>query len=166
MNTPKSQKVQFGVFEVDLATGELRKAGTKVKLQDQPFQILSALLERPGEIVSREDLRQKIWRDDTFIDFDQGLNKAVNKIRAALGDSADSPRFVETVARRGYRFIADVAVVDFEPASRDPRPPPTAGDPPTVDAGKLRDVAAQTTQVTRWEWQRTFTIVACGLALV
>jgi DNA-binding winged helix-turn-helix (wHTH) protein len=108
MNTPKSQKVQFGVFEVDLATGELRKAGTKVKLQDQPFQILSALLERPGEIVSREDLRQKIWRDDTFIDFDQGLSKAVNKIREALGDSADNPRFVETLARRGYRFIAPV----------------------------------------------------------
>src|SRR6185295_17039159 len=110
MNTPESQKVQFGVFEVDLATGELRKAGTKVKLQDQPFQILSALLERPGEIVSREDLRQKIWRDDTFIDFDQGLSKAVNKIREALGDSADSPRFVETIARRGYRFVADVSV--------------------------------------------------------
>ena len=108
MNTPESQKVQFGVFEVDLATGELRKAGTKVKLQDQPFQILSALLERPGEIVSREDLRQKIWRDDTFIDFDQGLSKAVNKIREALGDSADNPRFVETLARRGYRFIAPV----------------------------------------------------------
>ncbi len=108
MNTPKSQKVQFGVFEVDLATGELRKAGTKIKLQDQPFQILSALLERPGEIVSREDLRQKIWRDDTFIDFDQGLSKAVNKIREALGDSADNPRFVETLARRGYRFIAPV----------------------------------------------------------
>jgi DNA-binding winged helix-turn-helix (wHTH) protein/Tol biopolymer transport system component len=108
MNTPESGKIRFGVFEVDLATGELRKAGTKVKLQDQPFQILSALLERPGEIVSREDLRQKIWRDDTFIDFDQGLSKAVNKIREALGDSADNPRFVETLARRGYRFIAPV----------------------------------------------------------
>jgi DNA-binding winged helix-turn-helix (wHTH) protein len=108
MNTPESQKVKFGVFEVDLATGELRKAGIKVKLQDQPFQVLSALLERQGEIVSREDLRQKIWRDDTFIDFDQGLSKAVNKLREALGDSADNPRFVETLARRGYRFIAPV----------------------------------------------------------
>src|SRR6476646_5296178 len=128
MNTPKSQKVQFGVFEVDLATGELRKAGTKVKLQDQPFQILSALLERPGEIVSREDLRQKIWRDDTFIDFDQGLSKAVNKIREALGDSADSPRFVETIARRGYRFIGDVAV-DLEAVPPPPETPSSDVDP-------------------------------------
>src|SRR5262245_48051791 len=108
MNRPESQKVQFGIFEVNLATGELRKAGIKVKLQDQPFQVLSALLGRPGEIISREDLRQKIWRDDTFIDFDQGLSKAVNKLREALGDSADNPRFVETLARRGYRFIAPV----------------------------------------------------------
>jgi DNA-binding winged helix-turn-helix (wHTH) protein/Tol biopolymer transport system component len=108
MKTPESQKCKFGVFEADLATGELRKAGIKVKLQDQPFQILCALLERPGEIVSREDLRQRIWRNETFVDFDQGLSKAVNKIREALGDSADNPRFVETLARRGYRFIAPV----------------------------------------------------------
>ena len=108
MDTPESQKVRFGVFELDLATGELRKAGTKVKLQDQPFQILSALLDRPGEIVSREDLRQKIWRNDTFIDFDQGLSKAVNKIREALGDSADNPRigklFQEVVVRQPGHF--------------------------------------------------------------
>jgi len=85
MNKP-SQTVRFGVFEVDFAAGELRRGGTKIKLQEQSFQILRALLERPGEIVSREHLRQRIWRDDTFVDFDQGLSKAVNKIREALGD--------------------------------------------------------------------------------
>jgi len=159
-------RLRFGIFEADLQTGELRKRGRLVRLQEQPFQVLAVLLATPGELVTRDELQRRLWGADTFVDFDHGLNKAVNKIRAALGDSADSPRFVETVARRGYRFIADVAVVDFEPASRDPRPPSTAGDPPTVDAGTLRDVAAQTTRVTRWDWQRTFTIVACGLALV
>ena len=159
-------RLRFGIFEADLRTGELRKRGRLVRLQEQPFQVLAVLLATPGELVTRDELQGRLWTADTFVDFDHGLNKAVNKIRAALGDSADSPRFVETVARRGYRFIADVAVVDLEPAPRDPRPPSTAGDPPTVDDGKSREVAEQTTQVTRWDWQRTFTIVACALALV
>src|SRR5215510_2321666 len=103
--------VCFGVFEVDLRAGELRKNGVKIKLQEQPFQILAMLLERPGEIVKREELQQKLWSNDTFVDFDNGLNKAINKIREALGDSADNPRFVETMARRGYRFIAPVECV-------------------------------------------------------
>jgi DNA-binding winged helix-turn-helix (wHTH) protein len=100
--------VRFGVFEVDLRAGELRKNGLKIKLQEQPFQILATLLERPGEIVTREELQRKLWSNDTFVDFDNSLNKAVNKIREAVGDSADNPRFVETMARRGYRFIAPV----------------------------------------------------------
>jgi Tol biopolymer transport system component/DNA-binding winged helix-turn-helix (wHTH) protein len=100
--------IRFGVFEVDLRTGELRKKGLKIKLQEQPFQVLTVLLEHPGEIVTREELRQKLWPSDTFVDFDHGLNKAINKIREALGDSADNPRFVETLARRGYRFIAPI----------------------------------------------------------
>ncbi len=99
---------RFGVFEVDLAAAELRKNGLKLRLQGQPFQVLALLLERPGEIVSREDLRQKLWASDTFVDFDHSLNTAINKVREALGDSASSPRFVETLARRGYRFIAPV----------------------------------------------------------
>lgn len=100
--------VRFGVFEVELASGELRKNGTRIRLQEQPFQVLALLLERPGEMVTREDLRSKLWPGDTFVDFDHGLNTAVNKLREALGDAASNPRFVQTVARRGYRFIAPV----------------------------------------------------------
>src|SRR3954469_8698877 len=105
-------RVRFGVFEVDLRAGELRKHGMKLRLPEQPFQVLAMLLERPGEVVSREELRNRLWKAETFVDFDHGVNKAVNRIRDALGDSATSPRFVETVARRGYRFIADLAAVE------------------------------------------------------
>jgi len=100
------QIARFGVFEVDLQSHELRKRGIKVKLHEQPFQVLATLLERPGEVVLREELRRRIWPGDTFVDFDNGLNGAVNRLREALGDSADSPRFVETLPRQGYRFIA------------------------------------------------------------
>src|SRR5580704_14715435 len=108
-------RVRFGVFELDLRTGELRKRGMRIRLQEQPFQVLAMLLERPRELVTREELRQRLWTADTFVDFDHGLNKAINKIRGALGDSAASPRFIETVARRGYRFIADVTIVESIP---------------------------------------------------
>ena len=100
--------VRFGVYEADLVAGELRKNGTLIRLQEQPFQILALLLERPGELVTRDDLRSKLWSADTFVDFDHSLNTAVNKLREALGDVASNPRFVQTVARRGYRFIAPV----------------------------------------------------------
>jgi len=93
---------------LDLRAGELRKRGMRVRLQEQPFQVLAMLVAHPGEVVSREDLRKKLWPADTFVDFDHGLNKAVNKIREALSDSAENPRFVETAARRGYRFLAAV----------------------------------------------------------
>jgi DNA-binding winged helix-turn-helix (wHTH) protein len=104
----EAKLLRFSVFEVDLAAGELRKSGARIRLQEQPFQVLVALLENAGKVVTREDLRQKIWPADTFVDFDHSLNTAVNKIRESLGDSASSPRFVETLARRGYRFIAPV----------------------------------------------------------
>lgn len=100
--------LRFGRFEVDPRTGELRKDGLKVRLQDQPFQILLLLLERPGELVTREELRQRLWPAETFVSFDQGLNNAVRRLREALGDSADSPRYVETLPRLGYRFIAPI----------------------------------------------------------
>lgn len=100
--------VRFDPFEVDLETGELRRAAAKVRLQEQPFQILAMLLERAGDLVTREELRQRIWPDAVFIDFEHGLNKAVNKLRKALGDVAERPSFVETLPRRGYRFIAPV----------------------------------------------------------
>lgn len=105
---PVSQPVRFDVYEVDLRAGELRKHGIKIRLQEQPFLILQTLLETPGQIVTREELQKKIWPGDTFVDFDHGLHAAVNRLRQALGDAADSPRFVETVARRGYRFIGQV----------------------------------------------------------
>ena len=108
-------RLRFGVFEVDLRAGELRKHGVRLRLQEQPFQVLAMLLERPGETVTREELRNRLWTAETFVDFDHGVNKAVNRIRDALGDSATSPRFVETVARRGYRFIADVTIVEGAP---------------------------------------------------
>jgi DNA-binding winged helix-turn-helix (wHTH) protein/tetratricopeptide (TPR) repeat protein len=104
--------LRFGVFEVDLRAGELHKQGVRVKLQEQPFHVLKILLERSDEVVTREDLRSAIWQSDTFVDFDNGLNTSINKLREALGDSADSPRFVETLPRRGYRFIAPVTGVD------------------------------------------------------
>ena len=114
-------RLRFGVFEVDLRAGELRKHGLQVRLQEQPFQVLAMLLEHSGEVVTREELQKKLWPADTFVDFDHGLNKAINKIRDALADSAESPRFLETVARRGYRFLAEVKVVD--PSSRrNPKP--------------------------------------------
>ena len=118
---------RFGAFEADPRSGELVKNGRRVRLQEQPFQLLSALLERPGEVVTREELRTLLW-PQTVVDYDHGLNKAVSKIREALGDSAESPRFVETVARRGYRFLADVTVVidGSAPREPDPSPPPPA----------------------------------------
>src|SRR5216684_1226465 len=100
--------VRFGLFELDLAAGELCKQGRKIRLQDQPFQVLELLLSRPGEVVTREELQKKLWPRDTFVEFDQGLNTAIKKIRLALGDSADNPRLIETIARRGYRFLAPV----------------------------------------------------------
>src|SRR5437588_7214655 len=103
--------VRFGVFEADLKSGELRKHGLKIKLQEQPFRILVTLLERPGEVVTRQDLRLKLWPVDTHVDFFNSLKTAVNKIREALGDSAENPRFIETLNRRGYRFIAPVSGV-------------------------------------------------------
>jgi DNA-binding winged helix-turn-helix (wHTH) protein len=99
---------RFGVFEADASSGELRKAGMRLRLQDQAFQVLMLLLARPGEIVTREELRQKLWPSDTFVDFDHSLNTIINKIRDVLGDSATNPRFVETLAKRGYRFLVPV----------------------------------------------------------
>jgi eukaryotic-like serine/threonine-protein kinase len=101
--------IRFGLFEADLSAGELRKQNRNIKLQYQPFQVLALLLSRPGDVVTREELQRALWPADTFVEFDQGLNTAIKKIRLALGDSADNPRFVETVARRGYRFLAPVA---------------------------------------------------------
>ena len=103
-----ARSLRFGVFELDPHAAELRKHGVRIRLQEQPFHILMALLDHPGQLVTREALRQRLWSSDTFVDFDRNLNKAMNKLRLALGDSAESPRFIETLHRRGYRFIAPV----------------------------------------------------------
>src|SRR6202043_2191408 len=116
-----TERLRFGVFEADVRTGELTKHGKRLRLQEQPFQLLAMLLEKPGELVTREELSSRLW-PQTIVDFDHGLNKAIGKIREALGDSSENPRFIETVARRGYRFLADVTEV------RDGQPETVADD--------------------------------------
>jgi len=106
--TPPASPIRFGIFEVDLLSGELRKRGVKIKLQEQPFQVLVALIQRPGEVVSREELQKRLWPPNVVVDFESGINKAVNRVRDALGDDAENPRFIETLPQRGYRFLADV----------------------------------------------------------
>ena len=129
--------LRFGVFELNLRAGELFKRGLRVRLQEQPFQVLAMLLEHPGEVVTRDELQKRLWPADTFVNFDHGVNKAINKLRDALGDSAENPRFVETVARRGYRFLADVTPADgpaaggAQPAAQ-PHRAAEAGDRPGV----------------------------------
>src|SRR5258708_16450296 len=117
--------VRFGVFELDRRSGELRKDGVRVRLQGQPLRVLDALLAEPGELVTREALRQRLWPDDTFVDFDNGLNRAINRLRAALGNEADNPRFIETLDRRGYRLIPPVAPFYASTPPAQPPAPPT-----------------------------------------
>jgi DNA-binding winged helix-turn-helix (wHTH) protein len=128
--------VRFGVFEADLGSGELRKQGRRLRLQDQPFRILTLLLDRPGEVLTRDEIRAALWSADTFVDFDHGLNKAMNRLREALGDSADSPRFIETIPKRGYRFIAAVDVLQ------------TTGGGPIGPAGSISPPAAPAVRAT------------------
>jgi len=130
----EARLVRFGVFEADLDAGELRKNGARIRLQEQPFQVLAALLQNAGQIVTRDELRERIWPADTFVDFDHSLNTAVNKIRESLGDSASSPRFVETLARRGYRFIAPVDSVAVPKAQENDR---HNNDPSTSPAAAI-----------------------------
>src|SRR5216684_3407273 len=122
-SSASANSLRFGLYEVDLAAGELRKRGRKVVLQDQPFKLLTLLLRRPGEVVTREELQQALWPTDTFVEFDLSLNKAVQKLRQALGDSPDNPHLIETVPRRGYRLITPV-----EPVEQD-MPDQQAGKP-------------------------------------
>lgn len=119
---PAGKVLKFGMFEADLNAGELRKNGARVRLQEQPFQLLAFLLQHPQEVISRAELREKLWPADTFVDFDHSLNTAVNKLREALGDSASNPRFIETIARRGYRFLVAVEVPGPPEAKAKPDP--------------------------------------------
>jgi len=131
----EKKTITFGVFELDLNAGQLRKSGMRLRLQGQPLQVLALLLERAGDVVTREELRQSLWSSDTFVDFDHSLNTAINKLRDALGDSASSPRYIETLARRGYRFIApvqgaeSVATETVVGAAGSADPPPFTANP-------------------------------------
>ena len=128
---------RFATYEADPATGELRKAGVRLRLPEQPFRVLIMLLERPGELVTREEIRQKLWPADTFVDFDHGLNTVINRLRETLGDSAANPRFIETLARRGYRFLAPVEVTGSASAAPvSPAAPVEPISPPAEDSRK------------------------------
>jgi cholera toxin transcriptional activator len=142
-SSPVRKILRFAVFEVDVAAGELRKNGTRIRLQEQPFQILVYFLDRAGEVITREELRQELWPADTFVDFDHSLNTAVNKLREALGDSASSPRYVETLARRGYRFLPPVQAVETKSPPQDslnPAPATVAVSPATLSTSFHREL--------------------------
>jgi len=132
-------KYKFDDFEADIRAAELRRNGARLKLQLQPFQVLMALLERPKDVVAREELRQRLWPEDTFVDFDHGLNTAMVKLRDVLGDSASNPRYIETIAKRGYRFLGDVQAVEEQQA---------APQTPSVTPGPQAGVAAETQRLT------------------
>ena len=155
MPLPSQSRKQacFGEFKLDLRTGELSSNGHKSTLSEKPFQLLVALLERPGGLVTREELKQRLWSSDTFVDFDLSLNKAVNRLREALGDSAEQPRFIETLPRRGYRFIAESAPVE----ATLPETPPVLQDPAPA-------TRAPEESVRRRIWLRDSMIVAALLA--
>jgi DNA-binding winged helix-turn-helix (wHTH) protein len=129
----------FGPFEVDIATGDLRKNGVRVRLSGQPFRVLTALLARPGELTTREQLKREVWTDSTFVDFDHGLNAVMNKLRRALGDVADNPRYIETQSGRGYRFIGTI----------DGREVPSA---PLVEPSASPERAMERRTFRRWWW--------------
>jgi cholera toxin transcriptional activator len=114
-DTRPARRYRFGVFEADSTTGELRRKGVRIKLHSQPFQVLFMLLERPGEMLTREEISRELWPDGTFVDYEHGVNSAVNRLREALGDKANNPRFIETLARRGYRFLAPVERIAQDP---------------------------------------------------
>ncbi len=151
---PEIRIVRFGSFEADLREGVLTKGGFRVKLQEQPFQILALLLGRPGELVTREEIRQKLWSQDTFVEFDDGLNTAVRKLRTALGDSADNPRFLETVPRRGYRFVAPVAAEGF------------AGSADQTTPTEAESTGRKTSLRRTWPWAVTAAALLAGLVVV
>jgi TolB-like protein/DNA-binding winged helix-turn-helix (wHTH) protein/Flp pilus assembly protein TadD len=159
--------VRFGTYEVSLQSGEVRKAGLRIRVQQQPMKLLEILLERPGEVVTREELRSRIWADESFGDFDQAVNIAIAKLRSALGDSAENPRFIETLPKRGYRFIADVLVVDAD--ARPKRPESAAGDLPGLERktepGDKLQGAGLAVAPKRQLWPALRVIVAFALVL-
>ena len=154
--------VQFGTYELAIHSGELRKAGVRIRVQQQPLRLLEILLERPGEIVTREELRSRIWPNESFGDFDQAVNVAIAKLRGALGDSADNPRYIETLPRRGYRFIADVAVVN-RPTNK--LEPIHEASSETEERAPL-EIAGKAERPKRPPWQRAWKTLGLAMFLV
>ena len=156
---PSRAILRFSDFEVDLRAGELRKLGVRVKLQEQPFQILEVLLEHPGEVVTREELQRRIWPSDTFVDFNQGLYNAIKRLREALGDASDTPRFIETLPKRGYRFIGELNGSGVGSASV--QAPPVMAQPPPMPEG-----APGVFVPTKRRWLRVLSGVLAAVAMV
>src|SRR6201982_3836127 len=160
----RTSVVRFGTFEVSFESGEIRKEGLRIRVQQQPLKLLQILLERPGEVVSREHLRNQLWANESFGDFDQAVNIAIGKLRNALGDSAENPRFIETLPKRGYRFIADVSVVDADARLRGPES--SSGDLPATEHGHKGQGAGLTVAPKRWMWPTPRVIVAVAPLLI
>lgn len=154
---PQTPVVRFGIYEMSLQSGELRKGGVRIRVQQQPLKLLEILLEHPGQLVTREELRTRLWPNESFGDFDQAVNIAIAKIRGALGDSADNPRFIETLPKRGYRFIADVSFTE--------EPQPVR---PESTSKELREeqFRAASSAPTREHFQRPSPRIAIMLALI
>jgi TolB-like protein/DNA-binding winged helix-turn-helix (wHTH) protein/Flp pilus assembly protein TadD len=166
-SSPPHSVVRFGTYEVSLQSGEVRKAGLRIRMQQQPMKLLEILLEHPGEVVTREELRSRVWPNESFGDFDQALNIAIGKLRSALGDSAENPRFIETLPKRGYRFIADVSVVDADARPR--KPASVAGDLPgqerKTEPGQKLQGAGLAVAPKRRLWPTRWVIGALALIL-
>src|SRR5215470_177337 len=173
---PQNGIVRFGPFEANLSTQELQKFGTRLRVPNQSFQVLALLLERPGQLVTREEFRQKLWPSDTFVEYDQGLNAAVNRLRDALGDSAEKPRYIETLPRRGYRFVGQAELISnnhegcqpapgrsssFQPAAR-----PVAAEPPSAISHQPAETAAVSSKKIARKPRTTIMIVLLCMILV
>ena len=168
MEPRPSSVVRFGIYEVSLQSGEVRKAGLRIRVQQQPLKLLEVLLERPGEVVTREELRSRVWPNESFGDFDQALNIAIGKLRNALGDSAENPRFIETLPKRGYRFIADVAVIAVDARTKKELESPArdlSGPDGRTEPGRQLQGAGLAVAPKRRPWSTRRVIVVLGLAL-
>jgi len=157
---PQTPVVRFGTYEMSLQSGELRKAGVRIRVQQQPLKLLEILLERPGQVVTREELRNRLWPNESFGDFDQAVNIAIAKVRVALGDSADNPRFIETLPKRGYRFIADVSITESEP----PLGRPESGRS-EASGDQFREASSVPT-TKRFQWLKARTAIVLALILI
>ncbi len=165
MESPRpASVVRFGTYELSLQSGEVRKAGVRIRVQQQPLKLLELLLERPGEVVTREELRSRVWPDEDFGDFDQAVNIAIAKLRSALGDSADNPRYIETLPKRGYRFIAEVSVVEAD--ARAKRPESATGELPVAEPAHQLPGAGLAAAPKRQLWPVRGVIAALALVLI